>query len=143
MYNTFVNILKKGVIQIMYKEKFSNLPINVFGYSFHVYYVKDNNTFWYEIIATKDDNEYYVCKLDYAKTFKGIRTFLLNEIAKDLKEKYNLLNIKVFKNSIKLNDKLFTLKKQKTNNDFSPIYDIKIELIQHIIELRDKNVLVA
>ena len=64
-------------------------------------------------------------------------------MAKDLKTKYNLLNVKVFKASIKLNDKLFKLKKQKTNEDLSSIYDLKIELIQYIIELKNKNVLVA
>ena len=127
----------------MYKEKFTSLPISIFGYNFDVYYVKDDNTFWYEIIATKNDKEYYVCKLDYSKTHQGIRTFLLKDIAQDLKEKYKHLNIKVFKVSIKLNDKLFHLKKQKTNNDFSPIYDIKIELIKYIIELQEKNILVA
>ena len=125
------------------KEKFSSLPISIFGYNFDVYYVKNNNTFWYEIVATKDDKEYYVCKLDYAKTSQGIRTFLLKEIAKDLKQKYHLLDVKVFKVSIKLNDKLFRLKKQKTNNDFSAIYDLKIELIQYIIELQEKKALVA
>ena len=125
------------------KEKFSNLPISIFGYGFSVYYVKNDNTFWYEVIANKDDKEYFVCKLDYNKTHQGIRTFLLNDIAKDLKEKYKLLNVKVFKNSIKVNDKLFTLKRQKEDNSFSNVYDIKIELIQYIIELQDKNILVA
>ena len=125
------------------KEKFSNLPISIFGYEFSVYYIQNDNTFWYEVIANKEDKEYFVCKLDYAKTHQGIRTFLLKEIAKDLKAKYNLLNVKVFKASIKLNDKLFRLKKQKTNEDLSSIYDLKIELIQYIIELKNKNVLVA
>ena len=125
------------------KEKFSSLPICIFGYSFNVYYVKDNDTFWYEIIANKNDQDYFVCKLDYERTHQGIRTFLLNDIANDLKQKYTRINIKTFKKSIKLNDKLFTLKKQKSNNDFSAIYDIKIELIQHIIALQEKNVLVA
>ena len=125
------------------KEKFTNLPINIFGYNFYVYYVKNDNTFWYEIIATKDDKEYFVCKLDYSKTYKGIRKFLLNDIAKEIKEKYKCLDVKVFKNSIKLNDKLFTLKKQKENNDLSNVYDMKIEMIQYIIGLKEKNVLVA
>ena len=125
------------------REKFSNLQISIFGYSFSVYYVKDDNTFWYDIVATKDDKEYYVCKLDYDNTFKGIRVFLLNDIANELKEKYKSLNVKVFKNSIKINDKLFTLKKQKTNNDLSTIYDLKIDLTQYIAELKQKNVLVA
>ena len=125
------------------KEKFSSLPIEVFGYNFNVYYVKDDNTFWYEIIANKDDKEYYVCKLDYAKTHKGIRTFLLKEIANDLKEKYKHLDIKAFKVSIKLNDKIFHLKKQKANDDFDAIYDIKMDLIQYIMALKEQNVLVA
>ena len=125
------------------KEKFSTLPISIFGYNFNVYYLKNDNTFWYEIIANKDDKEYFVCKLDYNNTHQGIRTFLLNDIANDLKEKYKCLDVKVFKKSIKLNDKLFSLKKQKSNDDFSPIYDLKIELIQYIIELKEKNVLVA
>ena len=125
------------------KEKFSNLPINVFGYNFSVYYIKDNNTFWYEIIAHKNDVDYYVCKLDYIKTYQGIKTFLLKDLANDLKTKYTKLNVKVFKNSIKVNDKLFHWKKQKENNDFTPIYDLKIEIIQHIIDLEQKNILVA
>ena len=37
------------------KEKFTNLPIDVFGYNFNVYYVKNDNTFWYEIIAHNED----------------------------------------------------------------------------------------
>ena len=125
------------------KEKFSNLPISIFGYNFSVYYIKDNNTFWYEIIANKNDVDYYVCKLDYIKTYQGIKTFLLKDLANDLKTKYTKLNVKVFKNSIKVNDKLFHWKKQKENNDFTPIYDLKIEIIQHIIDLEQKNILVA
>ena len=125
------------------KEKFTNLPIDVFGYSFSIYYLKNDNKFWYEIIANKDDKEYYVCKLDYSKTHKGIRTFLLKEIANDLKEKYKHLDIKAFKVSIKLNGKLFHLKKQKANDDFDAIYDIKMDLIQYIMALKEQNVLVA
>ena len=125
------------------KEKFSNLPISIFGYGFSVYYVKNDNTFWYEIIADKDGKEYFVCKLDYDRTRQGIITFLLNDIAKYLKEKYKVLNVKVFKRSIKLNGKLFTLKRQKDNNDLFDLYDMKIELIQYVIELQDKNILVA
>ena len=123
------------------KEKFSNLPINIFGYSFNVYYVKNDNNFWYEIIAIKDDKEYYVCKLDYAKTYQGIKSFLLKDVANDLKEKYKSLSIKVYKNSIKLNSKLFHWKKQ--DNSFRPIYDLKVELIQYIIELENQNILVV
>ena len=125
------------------KEKFTSLPISMFGYNFSVYFVKNDNTFWYDIIASKNDKEYFVCKLDYEKTHQGIRTFLLNDIARDLKAKYKNLDVKVFKVSIKLNDKLFSLKKQKENNDLSAIYDLKIELIQYIIELQNKNTLVA
>ena len=125
------------------KEKFSNLPISIFGYGFSVYYVKNDNTFWYEVIADKDGKEYFVCKLDYDRTRQGIITFLLNDIAKYLKEKYKVLNVKVFKRSIKLNGKLFTLKRQKDNNDLFDLYDMKIELIQYVIELQDKNILVA
>ena len=81
--------------------------------------------------------------MDYAKTHKGIRTFLLREIANDLKAKYKHIDIKAFKVSIKLNDKMFHLKKQKANDDFTAIYDLKIELIQYIIDMQEKNVLVA
>ena len=125
------------------KEKFSSLPISVFGFEFNVYYVKNNNTFWYEIIATRDDEDYFVCKLDYIKTYQGIKTFLIRDLARDLKAKYKRLNIKVFKSSIKLNDKLFTWKKQKENNDFTVIYDLKLEIIQYIINLQEQNILVA
>ena len=127
----------------MYKEKFTSLPISIFGYSFHVYYVKDDNTFWYEIIATKDDKEYYVCKLDYAKTSQGIRTFLLKDTTRRLKEKYKSLNIKTFKNSIKVNDKLFSLRKTKQENDFNNLYVLEGEIFQYITEQQEKNILVA
>ena len=125
------------------KYKFSNLPISIFGFHFDVYYVKNDNTFWYEILASKDDKEYFVCKLDYAKTYEGIRTFLLKDLANDLKTKYKHLDVKVFKKSIKLNDKLFTLKKPKSNNDFSAIYDLEVDVYQYIVGLKGKNVLVA
>ena len=125
------------------KEKFSTLPISVFGFDFNVYYVQDNNTFRYDIIATRDDEEYFVCKLDYGKTYQGIKTFLIRDLARDLKAKYKRLNIKVFKSSIKLNDKLFTWKKQKENNDFTGVYDLKLEIIQYIINLEEQNILVA
>ena len=79
------------------KEKISNLPINIFGYSFYVYHVKNNNDYWYEIIAIKDDKEYYVCKLDYSNTYKGIKTFLLKDVANDLQQKYKRLkNITIY-----------------------------------------------
>ena len=125
------------------KEKFSTLPISVFGFDFNVYYVQDNNTFRYDIIATRDDEEYYVCKLDYIKTYQGIKTFLIKDLARDLKAKYKRLNIKVFKSSIKLNDKLFTWKKQKENNDFTGVYDLKLEIIQYVIDLQEQNIIVA
>ena len=125
------------------KEKISNLPINIFGYSFYVYHVKNNNDYWYEIIAIKDDKEYYVCKLDYSNTYKGIKTFLLKDVANDLQQKYKRLNFKVFKSSIKVNDKLFTWKKQKQDNNFYGIYDVKVEIIQYIVDLQEQNILVA
>ena len=125
------------------KEKFSTLPIKVFGFDFSVFYVKNDNDFWYEIIATKDNKDYYVCKLDYSKTSQGIRTFLLKDTSARLKEKYKNLNIKTFKNSIKINDKLFSLRKPKQDNNFSAIYDLKVEMIQYIEELKEKNILVA
>ena len=129
------------------KEKFTNLPIDVFGYSFSIYYLKNDNKFWYEIIANKDDKEYYVCKLDYAKTNQGIKTFLLKDVANDLKQKYTSFNFKVLKSGIKLNDKIFHWKKQKPSNDFSndfiEIYDLKIEIIQYIANLQEQNILVA
>ena len=136
--------LLKGVIKIMeIKEKFSNLPIDVLGFEFNVFYVKNDNTFWYEVVATKDAEEYYVCKLDYDKTYQGIKTFLIKALANDLKAKYKGFNIKSFKSSIKLNDKLFTWKKQKENNDYIAIYDLKLEIVQYIVDLKEKNVLVA
>ena len=124
------------------KEKFTSLPIDIFGYDFNVYYVRNDNTFWYEVIANKNDKEYYVCKFEYGKTYQGIKTFLLKDVANDLKEKYKRLNFKVFKNSIKVNDKLFCWKKQKQDKSFYPIYDLKVEIIQHIIDLKNKNILV-
>ena len=124
------------------KEKFTSLPIDIFGYDFNVYYVRNDNTFWYEVIANKNDKEYFVCKFEYGKTYQGIKTFLLKDVANDLKEKYKRLNFKVFKNSIKVNDKLFCWKKQKQDKSFYPIYDLKAEIIQHIIDLKNKNILV-
>ena len=125
------------------KEKFSTLPINTFNYNFYVYKVINDNTFWYEITASKDDKEYYVCKLDYAKTYQGIKSFLLKDISSYLKTKYTSLNIKTFKNSIKVNDKLFKLKNTKDDNSFNNLYDLKIEIIQYIVDLKEKNILVA
>ena len=125
------------------KEKFSTLPINTFNYNFYVYKVINDNTFWYEIIASKDDKEYYVCKLDYAKTSQGIKSFLLKDISSYLKTKYTSLNIKTFKNSIKVNDKLFKSKNTKDDNSFNNLYDLKVEIIQYIVDLKEKNILLA
>ena len=119
------------------KEKFSKLYLNIFNYDFYVYKVINDNNIWYEIIALKDDKEYYVCKLDYSKTKQGIRAFLLREIAKDLQSKYKDFNFKVLKSGIKVNDKIFRLKEQCF------YYDLKISIIQYIAELQEKNLLVA
>ena len=124
------------------KEKFSNLPINVFGFSFSVFYCKNDNDFWYEIFATKNEKDYYVCKLDYEKTYQGIKAFLIKDLANELKEKYKNISVKAFKSSIKFNNKLFHWKKQKTNNDFIAIYDLKLEITQYVVDL-EKNILVA
>ena len=124
------------------KEKYTILPLEMFGYSFNIYYVKNDNTFWYEVIATKDNKEYYVCKLDYKKTYKGIRTFLIKDTSRRLKEKNTSLNIKTFKNSIKINDKLFSLLKPSKENDFNNVYVLEGETYQYIAELK-KNKLVA
>lgn len=135
-YNVFVNILK-GVIQNMiFKEKFTKLSLNIFNYDFYVYKaIEDNNT-WYEIIATKDNKDYFVCKLDYAKTSQGIRTFLLKDLAAELKQKYTSFNFKVLKNGIKVNDKVFRLKEQCF------YYGLKLEITQYIVDLKEKNILV-
>ena len=125
------------------KEKFTSLPLEIFDYNFNIYYVKNDNTFWYEIIATKDDKEYYVCKLDYSKTYQGIRTFLLKDTSTRLKQKYTSLNIKVFKNSIKINDKLFSLIKPSQENDFNNVYVLEGEVFQYVVELKEKKVSVA
>ena len=124
------------------KEKFSNLPINVFGFSFSIFYCKNDNDFWYEIFATKNEKDYYVCKLDYEKTYQGIKAFLIKDLANELKEKYKNISVKAFKSSIKFNNKLFHWKKQKTNNDFIAIYDLKLEITQYVVDL-EKNILVA
>lgn len=124
----------------MNKEKFTKLPINTFNYNFYVYKIINDNNYWYEIIATKDDKEYYVGKLDYEKTNQYIKSFLLKDISVDLKQKYTNLNFKVLKAGIKVNDKIFRLKKH--DNDFNNLYDLKIAIIQYIVDLKNQNILV-
>ena len=119
------------------KEKFSSLYLNIFNYDFNVYKVIQDNNTWYEIIAIKDNKEYYVCKLDYSNTKKGIRMFLLKDIVNELKQKYKDFNFKVLKSGIKVNDKVFRLKEQCF------YYDLKLSIVQYIVELQDKNILVA
>ena len=118
------------------RERFSTLPIKVFSFDFSVYYVKNDNIFWYEIIASKDNKDYYVCKLEYEKTTQGIKTFLLNVLATRLKQKYTSLNFKVLKNGIKLNDKIFHLKKEKPNMNNIEYYDLEQELKEYILVLQ-------
>lgn len=121
------------------RERFSTLPIKVFSFDFSVFYIKNDNSFWYEIFATKDNKEYYVCKLDYAKTNQGIRTFLLNFLATRLQEKYTSFNFKVLKSGIKLNDKIFHLKKEKPNMNNIEYYDLEQELKEYILTLQAKE----
>ena len=118
------------------KEKFSKLSLNIFNYDFNVYKVINNNNVWYEIIALKDNKEYYVCKLDYNNTKQGIKTFLLKDIATSLKQRYTNINFKVLKNGIKVNDKIFRLKEQCF------YYDLKLEIVQYIVDLKEKSILV-
>ena len=118
------------------REKFSTLPTKVFSFDFSVFYVKNDNGFWYEIIATKDNKDYYVCKLDYAKTSQGIKTFLLNVLATRLKQKYTSFNFKVLKSGIKLNDKIFHLKKEKQNMGNIEYYELEQELKEYILILQ-------
>ena len=118
------------------REKFSTLPIKVFSFDFSVFYVKNDNSFWYEIIASKDNKDFYVCKLDYEKTSQGIKTFLLNILATRLKEKYKNFNFKVLKSGIKLNDKIFHLKKEKPNLNNIEYYDLEQELKEYILILQ-------
>ena len=119
------------------REKFSTLPIKVFSFDFSVFYVKNDNSFWYEIIASKDNKDFYVCKLDYEKTSQGIKTFLLNILATRLKEKYKNFNFKVLKSGIKLNDKIFHLKKEKPNLNNIEYYDLEQELKEYILILQE------
>ena len=117
------------------KEKFSSLSLNIFNYNFYVYKVMNDNNIWYEIIAIKDNKEYYVCKLDYAKTSQGIRTFLLKDLANYLKQRYTNLNFKVLKNGIKVNDKIFRLE------DGCRYHCLKLEIIEHIVNLTKQSIL--
>ena len=118
------------------KEKYSSISLNIFNYDFYVYKVINDNDIWYEIIAIKDNKEYYVCKLDYSNTKQGIKTFLLKDLANYLKQKYTSFNFKVLKNGIKVNDKIFRLKEQCF------YYDLKLEIVQYIVDLKEKNILV-
>ena len=124
-------------MNISIREKFSNLYLSIFNYEFYVYKVINDNNIWYEIIAIKNNKEYYVCKLDYDKTSQGIRTFLLKDLAAQLKQKYKDFNFKVLKSGIKVNDKIFRLKEQCF------YYDLKTSILQYIVEQQDKNILVA
>ncbi len=121
---------------MIFKEKFSSLSLNIFNYDFYVYKVINDNNIWYEIIAIKDNKEYYVCKLDYAKTSQGIRTFLLRDLVSYLKQRYTSFNFKVLKSGIKVNDKIFRLKEQCF------YYELKLEIVQYIVDLKEKNILV-
>ena len=121
---------------MIYKEKYSSMYLNIFNYEFNVFKVMNDNNTWYEIIATKDNKEYYVCKLDYNNTKQGIKTFLLKDLANYFKQKYTHLNFKVLKNGIKVNDKIFRLK------EGCFYYDLKLEILQHIIDLKERNILV-
>ena len=121
---------------MVFKEKYSSLSLNIFNYDFYVYKVINDNNVWYEIIAIKDNKEYYVCKLDYSNTKQGIKSFLLKDIATSLKQKYKDFTFKVLKNSIKVNDKIFRLKEQCF------YYDLKIAIIQYIVDLKEQSILV-
>ena len=118
------------------REKFSTLPIKVFSFNFSVFKVKNDNSFWYEIIANKNNKDYYVCKLDYEKTNQGIKTFLLNVLATRLQEKYKNFTFKVLKSGIKLNDKIFHLKKEKSNLNNIEYYDLEQELEEYTLILQ-------
>ena len=120
---------------MIFKEKYSSIPLKVFNYSFNVYKVINDNNIWYEIIAIKDNKEYYVCKLDYAKTSQGIRTFLLKDLTSYLQQRYTSFKFKVLKTGIKVNDKIFRLKEQCF------YYDLKLEIIQYIVDLTQQKIL--
>ena len=121
---------------MIFKEKFSSLSLNIFNYDFYVYKATNDNNVWYEIIALKDNKEYYVCKLDYNNTKQGIKTFLLKDLATSLKQKYTNFNFKVLKSGIKVNNKIFRLKEQCF------YYDLKLEIVKYIVDLKEQNILV-
>ena len=118
------------------REKISTLPMKVFGYDFNVYKVINDNDFLYEIMATKDNKDYYVCKLDYEKTAQGIKTFLLKVLATRLQQKYTSFNFKVLKSGIKLNDKIFHLKKEKQNMGNIEYYELEQDLKEYALILQ-------
>ena len=123
----------RGVKNMIFKEKFSSLSLKVFNYDFYVYKVINDNNIYYEIIAIKDNKEYYVCKLDYSNTKEGIKAFLLKDLASYLKQKYTSFNFKVLKSGIKVNNKIFRLK------EHCFYYDLKLEIVQYI---KEQNILV-
>ena len=116
------------------KEKFSSISLNIFNYDFYVYKVINDNDTWYEIIAIKDNKEYYVCKLDYNNTKQGIQTFLLKDLANYLKQRYIDINFKVLKTGIKVNNQIFRLKD-------SCYYSLKIDIIDYIVNLTKQRIL--
>ena len=119
----------------MVKEKFTKLSLNIFNYEFYVYKVINENSVWYEIIAIKDNKDYFVCKLDYAKTYQGIKTFLLKDLTNYLKQRYTSFKFKVLKNGIKVNNKLFRLKEECF------YYALKLDIIEYIVESTKQKVL--
>ena len=120
---------------MIFKEKFSNIPLKVFNYNFSVFKVTNDNSVWYEIIANKDNKDYYVCKLDYKKTHQGIKIFLLKDLASYLKQRYTSFKFKVLKNGIKVNDKVFRLKEECF------YYALKLDIIEYIVELTKQSIL--
>ena len=122
---------------IVVRKKISTLAYTCFSFLFEVIYCKTiDNNFWYEIIAKRDNKAYYVCKLDYDKTYQGIKTFLLNDLATRLKQEYTSFNFKVLKSGIKLNDNIFHLKQQKSNMSNIEYYDLERNLKEHILDLQ-------
>ena len=122
---------------IVVRKKISTLAYTCFSFLFEVIYCKTiDNNFWYEIIAKRDNKAYYVCKLDYDKTYQGIKTFLLNDLATRLKQEYTSFNFKVLKSGIKLNDNIFHLKQQKSNMSNIEYYDLECNLKEHILDLQ-------
>ena len=120
---------------MIYKEKFTKLSLNIFNYDFYVYKVINENSVWYEIIAIKNNKEYYVCKLNYAETKQGIKAFLLKDLTNYLKQRYTSFKFKVLKNGIKVSDKIFRLKEECF------YYALKIDIIEYIVELTRQSIL--